>query len=67
MISTKYQNIYEKFVESYKRIHIDPWHEIDEETLNNLHDELVSCMDITDSYNFIYFMDYIIKRLNGKK
>lgn len=66
MISTKYQNIYEKFVESYKRIHIDPWHEIDEETLNNLHDELVSCMDITDSYNFIYFMDYIIKRLNGK-
>ncbi len=66
MISTKYQNIYEKFVESYKRIHIDPWHEIDEETLNNLHDELVSCIDITDSYNFIYFMDYIIKRLNGK-
>lgn len=66
MISTKYQNIYEKFVESYKRIHIDPWHEIDEETLNNLHDELVSSMDITDSYNFIYFMDYIIKRLNGK-
>lgn len=66
MISIKYQNIYEKFVESYKRIHIDPWHEIDEETLNNLHDELVSCIDITDSYNFIYFMDYIIKRLNGK-
>lgn len=66
MISTKYQNIYEKFVESYKRIHIDPWHEIDEETLNNLHDELVSCMDITDSYNFIYFINYIIKRLNGK-
>lgn len=66
MISTKYQNIYEKFVESYKRIYIDPWHEIDEETLNNLHDELVSCIDITDSYNFIYFMDYIIKRLNGK-
>mgnify|MGYP002516008473 FL=1 len=66
MISNKYQNIYEKFVESYKKIHIDPWHEINEETLNNLHDELASSMDITDSYTFIYFMDYIIKRLNGK-
>jgi len=42
----------------YKKIHINPWHEINEEELNT--------MNINNDYNFKYFMDYIIKRLNGK-
>ena len=30
MISIKYKNIYDKFIEKYKEIHIDTWHEINE-------------------------------------
>lgn len=30
MISIKYKNLYDKFIEKYKEIHIDPWHEINE-------------------------------------
>lgn len=58
MITLKYKKIYEQFVENYKKIHINPWHEINEEELNT--------MNINNDYNFKYFMDYIIKRLNGK-
>lgn len=27
MITLKYKKIYEQFVENYKKIHINPWHE----------------------------------------
>ena len=66
MISIKYQNIYNQFIENYKKIHIDPYHEISEEEANKIYNELVNLMDITDDYTFYYFMNYIIKRLNGK-
>lgn len=65
MISTKYKNIYEGFIEQYEKIHINPWHEITKEELNNIVNELVSKMDINDIYSFKYFIDYIIKRLSG--
>lgn len=66
MISPKYKNIYDRFIEFYKTTHINPWHEINETELNRLYDELTNSMDIGDGYNFKYFMDYIIKRLNGE-
>lgn len=58
MITLKYKKIYEQFVKNNKKIHINPWHEINKEELNT--------MNINNDYNFKYFMDYIIKRLNGK-
>lgn len=66
MIEPKYKNIYDKFLEQYKNIHVNPWHEITEEELNNIYNSLVNTMDINDEYRFKYFIDYIIKRLSGK-
>jgi hypothetical protein len=65
MISTKYKDIYEKFLNHYKNIHVNPWHEISEEQLENLYNELINSMDIDNDYNFTYFMNFIIKRLSG--
>ena len=66
MISIKYQNIYNQFIQNYKKIHIDPYHEITEDEIASIYNELVNSMDITDDYTFYYFVNYIIKRLNGK-
>lgn len=66
MISIKYQKIYNQFIENYKQIHLAPWHEINEDELKKIYNNLVTTMNITDMYTFKYFMDYIIKRLNGK-
>lgn len=66
MISFKYKDIYNKFIDSYKKIHINPFHEISEYELETIYNELVNSMDITDDYTFYYFMNYIIKRLSGK-
>lgn len=57
--------MYEKFVERYKDVHVNPWHEISESTLERLCDDLINSMDVIDEYSFKYFMDYIIKRLSG--
>ena len=65
MISIKYKNIYDKFIEKYKEIHIDPWHEINENQLNKIYDKLVNSMNVCDDYSFKYFMDFILKKLNG--
>ncbi len=65
MIDTKYKNIYDKFIEHYKNVHVNPWHEIDENQLHQIYDYLINSMDINDEYSFKYFMDYIIKRLSG--
>lgn len=66
MIDIKYKNIYDKFIEHYKLVHVNPWHEISELELGNLYEELTNSMDIKDRYTFKYFIDYIIKRLSGK-
>lgn len=66
MIDIKYKNMYDKFIEYYKNVHVNPWHEISEKQLESLYNSLISSMDITDNYTFKYFMDYIIKRLSGK-
>ena len=66
MISIKYKNIYDKFIEKYKKIHIDPWHEINENQLIEIYDKLINSIDVCDDYTFKYFMDFILKRLNGK-
>lgn len=66
MIDIKYKKIYDKFVEHYKNIHVNPWHEISEYQLEQLYNNLIGSMDINNEYNFKYFMDYIIKRLSGK-
>lgn len=65
MINHKYKKIYDDFISKYKEIHICPFHEISEDELKQIYDNLVECMDIDNEYNFKYFMDYIIKRLNG--
>jgi hypothetical protein len=66
MIAKKYKDIYDKFVCHYKNVHVNPWHEISEGQLGNLYNELINSMDIDNDYNFTYFMNFIIKRLNGK-
>ena len=65
MIDIKYKKIYDEFINNYEEIHLDPWHEISKEELDNIYNKLVNDMDINDEYSFCYFMCYIIKRLNG--
>lgn len=67
MIDVKYKNIYNKFIEHYKNVHVNPWHEISERELEQLCDRLTNSMDINDEYSFKYFIDYIIKRLSGEE
>ena len=61
MIDVKYKNIYNRFIEHYKNVHVNPWHEISERELEQLYDSLTNSMDINDEYSFKYFIDYIIK------
>lgn len=65
MITSKYKEMYNKFIEHYKNIHVNPWHEINEIELEHLYNSLSNSMIINDEYNFKYFMDYMIKRLSG--
>ncbi|MDE6292363.1 MAG: hypothetical protein K2L98_01635, partial [Bacilli bacterium] len=65
MISTKYKNIYETFINHYKNTHVNPWHEIKEEELISIYNNLIKSMDVTDDYTFNYLMNYIIKKLSG--
>ena len=66
MISKKYNEIYNLFIDKYKTIHLNPWHEISESYLRYIYDELTNNIDIDDDYSFSYFINYIIKKLSGK-
>ena len=69
MISVKYQNIYNQFIENYKRIHIDPFHEISEDELNKIYSELVNLMNVNDDYAFYYFkylIDFLKKHTDKR-
>lgn len=66
IITIKYKNIYDKFIEKYEEIHLNPWHEITHDELNTLYEDLINKMDINDDVSFFYFMNYLLKRLSGK-
>ena len=65
MIKEKYSIAYNKFITEDKKVHLNPWHNISEEELNKIYNNLIQTMDINDIYDFKYFMNYIIKRLSG--
>ena len=65
MIKEKYSIAYNKFITEYKKVHLNPWHNISEKELNEIYNNLIQTMDINDIYDFKYFMNYIIKRLSG--
>ena len=65
MINDKYKKMYDKFKENYIQYHINPWHEINEQDLDNMYKYLINNMDIIDDYTFDYFINYIIKKLSG--
>ena len=66
MILEKYKDTYDKFISKYEEIHVNPWHNISKDELDKIYHDLVTSMDINDKYSSIYFMNYIIKKLNGK-
>ena len=65
MISPKYKEMYDAFINHYKDKHVNPWHEISEEELNNIYNNIVFNQDIVDDYSFNYLMNIIIKKLSG--
>ena len=65
MISPKYQDLYNAFINHYKEKHVNPWHNISEEELNELYNKLVNEIDIDNNYTFDYFINKIIKSLSG--
>ena len=48
MILEKYQDTYTKFITKYEEIHVNPWHNITKEKLNEIYQELITTMDIND-------------------
>lgn len=65
MISIKYKEMYDVFINHYKNKHVNPWHEISESELDKLYNNIVSNQDIDDDYSFNYLMNVILKRLSG--
>ena len=65
MISPKYKELYDTFINHYKNKHINPWHEISEDELNDIYNSIVSTQEINDDYSFNYLMNFIIKKLSG--
>ena len=53
MIDIKYKKIYDEYIKKYEEIHLDPWHEISKEELDNIYNNLVDDMDINDEYSFL--------------
>lgn len=65
MISPKYKEIYDSFIDHYKKHHVNPWHEISEQELNDLYNNIVNDQDINDDYSFYYLMNKVCKNLDG--
>jgi hypothetical protein len=65
MISPKYKEIYDCFIDHYKMHHVNPWHEISEQELNDLYNNIVNSQDINDDYSFYYLMNKVCKNLDG--
>ena len=42
MISPKYKEMFEVFINHYKDKHVNPWHEINEDELNDIYNNIVS-------------------------
>ena len=61
IILEKYQDTYIKFITKYEEIPVNHWHNI----IKEIYQKLITTTDINDKYTFIYFMNYIIKRLSG--
>lgn len=66
MISIKYKEMYDVFINHYKNKHVNPWHEISESELDKLYNSIISNQDIDDDYSFNYLMNVILKRLSGE-
>ena len=39
MIDIKYKKIYDEYIKKYEEIHLDPWHEISKEELDNIYNK----------------------------
>lgn len=65
MIDTRYKNTYEEFLKKYEEIHLDPWHEISKEELDEYYNFLIEKNDIIDDDSFRYLMCRIIKKISG--
>lgn len=57
IILEKYQDTYTNFITKYEEIPVNSWHNI----IKEIYQKLITTTDINDKYNFIYFMNYIIK------
>ena len=68
MIKEKYSIAYNKFITEYKKVHLNPWHNISEEELNKIYNNLIQTMDINDIYDFKYdtVVRNTINQLNKK-
>lgn len=60
-----YQNILKKFLSEYEKLHVNPWHNISLIELEKICKHLLLELKVNDDYSFKYFMDFIIKRLDG--
>lgn len=65
MIDIKYKEMYDVFINHYKNKHINPWHEISEEDLNQIYNSIICNNNIDDDYSFNYLMNVVIKQLSG--
>ncbi|MDD3453014.1 MAG: hypothetical protein PHN42_01885 [Bacilli bacterium] len=65
MIDIKYKEMYDAFINHYKNKHVNPWHEISEEDLNQIYNSIIYNYNIDNDYSFNYLMNVVIKQLSG--
>lgn len=66
MITPKYEEKFKKIIEFYKENHLDPWHAISENDVNDIYKKLTNEMDVNNDKSFFYLVNYIFKRISGK-
>lgn len=60
-----YREKFNKLLNKMEKIHLDLYHTISKNKINNYIDELMNRVEIKDKYDFCYYANHIIKVLSG--
>lgn len=65
MIDIKYKNYLNKILEEYYKVHLNPEHNISKDELIKYIENYLSKNNVTNNYEFRFFILHILKQLNG--
>lgn len=65
MIDIEYRNYLNKILKEYYSIHLNPEHNISKEDLKKYIEKYLSTNNVTNNYEFRFFILHVLKKLNG--